>query len=273
MIICVNNNKGGVLKTTTVTNIAGVYASQGKKVLIVDADNQSNVALSFGLNPDNFRTSIYDVLCGGLPPEDAIISLQDNIDLLPSNRDLISFEFDIIGDIKSYPEPFLLMKKALQHLKDDYDYILIDTPPSLGLMNGNVFTFADKVLIPFVPELYAMRSLIEVIDTINDFKEEYNPELEVLGVLGTLVNMQTNLHTGVMQETKRYAEEKGVYVFDTIVPRTIEFANSVSYHKKPATLVTRKSLVGKNKLNYEKANVFYDVCKELTLLLEGNVVK
>lgn len=263
MIICVNNNKGGVLKTTSVTNIAGVLASKKKKVLIVDADNQSNVALSFGMNPDNFRTSIYDVLVHGLPPEDAIVQVHKYIDVLPSNRELISFEFDIIGNIENYPEPFYLMKNSLKHLQDEYDFILIDTPPSLSLMNGNVFTFSDKVLIPFAPELFSMRSLLEVVDTIKEFKEEYNQNLEILGVLRTLVNIQTNLHTDVIQETQKYTFENNIHVFDTIIPKTIQFANAVSYNRKPATLLKKK----------DKALLYFDLWDEIEKQFERIDVK
>lgn len=263
MIICINNNKGGVLKTTTVTNLAGVLASKKNKVLIVDADNQSNVSLSFGINPDNLRTSIYDVLVHDLPAEDAIIQVHKDIDVLPSNRELISFEFDVIGNIKEYPEPFYIMKESLQHLTSVYDYILIDTPPSLSVMNGNVFTFSEKVIIPFAPELYSMRSLIDVVITINDFKKEHNPSLNILGVLPTLVNTQTNLHMDIIQETKKYAFENNVPVFDTVIPRTVQFANAVSYNKVPATLMKKK----------DKAELYFDLWDEIENTFEGNVVK
>lgn len=265
MIICVNNNKGGVLKTTTVTNLAGVLATQKKKVLIVDADNQSNVLLSFGHNPDDVRTSLYDVLVHGLPPEDAIMSVHKYIDVLPSNRDLISFEFDILGNIGEYPEPFHIMKNALLHLIAIYDYILIDTPPSLSLMNGNVFTFADKVLIPFAPEFFSMRSLIEVVDTIKDFKEQHNHKLEILGVVATRVNSVTNIHADIMQETRKYSYENNLHVFETMIPNVIEFENAVSYFMKPATLL--------KKSKRDKANLYFDLWKEIEYQLERNVVK
>lgn len=265
VIIAVNNNKGGVLKTTTVTNLAGVLATQKKKVLIVDADNQSNVSLSFGKNPDTFRTSLYDVLTSSLPAEDAIIPVHKYIDMLPSNRDLISFEFDVIGEIKRYPEPFSLMKNALKHLKEQYDVILIDTPPSLGLMNGNVFSFAEKVLIPYAPELYSMRSLIEVVDTIREFKESYNPSLDILGVLRTLVNNQTVLHSDIIKETNQYALNNNIQVFDTIIPRTIQFSNAVSYAKVPASLLPKRKR--------DKADLYFELWKEIENTLEGSVVQ
>jgi chromosome partitioning protein len=269
-VICINNNKGGVLKSTTTTNLAGVLATQGYKVLVVDVDYQSNVALSFGLNPDMFRTSIYDVLLNKIPAEEAIIKVHKNIDILPSNRDLISFEFRVIGDNNKYPEPFYLMVDNLSHLREQYDYILIDTPPSLGVMNGNVFTFSDHVLIPFAPELISMRSLKEVIYTITELKELHNPELEILGVLRTLVNGVTNLHQDIIQETNKYSYETGIKVFETIIPVTIQFSNSISYHKVPATLLPEKK---RKSASFDKSELYYELWYEMAEQLEGSAVK
>jgi chromosome partitioning protein len=261
-VICINNNKGGVLKTTTTTNLAGVLSSKGFKVLIVDADNQGNSTMAFGVDKNSLRTTIYDVLVGGVPPEDAIINVHNTIDLLPSNRDLISFEFDVIGDIQHYPEPFKLMSNSLSHLKEVYDFILIDTPPSLGLMNGNVFTFTDHVLIPYAPELYSMDSLVEVVHVINDFKQAFNPDLEILGILRTLVNMNTNLHTGIIQETNKYADQNDIHVFDTVIPNTIQFSNAVSFYERPATIVY-ELLSKSKKLQFSKAGLYFKLYEEI----------
>lgn len=254
MIIAINNNKGGSLKTTVTTNLAGVLASKKKKVLIVDADSQSNVALSFRVNPDECRTTLYDVLSSNLPAEDSIIKVHPYIDLLPSNTDMVHLDFDVIGNSDEYPTPFNIMKNALQHLESQYDYILIDTPPSLSLIVGNAFTWADKVLIPYTPEFYSMRSLNSVIETIEDFKEEYNPKLEVLGILRTLVKSATNLHADISEQTNKYAYENSIHMFDTIIPSTIQFANAIAYNKLPATLVPKK---------YDKAELFFDLWKEI----------
>lgn len=261
-VICINNNKGGVLKTTTTTNLAGVLANEGKKVLIVDADNQSNVAITFGKRPETFRTSLYDVLVDKLPAEDAIIPVHENIDILPSNRDVASFEFDVLTEIDKYPEPFYLMTDALDHLRKVYDYILIDTPPSLGLMNYNVFTFSDGVIIPYAPELFSMRSLVEVIEVINKCKDKFNPNLSIYGVLRTLVDTRTNLHSSVIQDTNKFAYEKGIHVFDTVIPSTIQFSNSVMYNQIPATLLPDKKR--------DKAVLYYELWEELAKYLEKN---
>ncbi|MFR7272481.1 ParA family protein [Streptococcus pneumoniae] len=261
-VICINNNKGGVLKTTTTTNLAGVLSSQGNSVLIVDADNQGNSTTTFGVDKNSLRTTIYDVLVDSVPAEDAIISVHNTIDLLPANRELVSFEFDVIGNIQKFPEPFTLMTKALRHLKKRYDYILIDTPPSLGLMNGNVFTFSDHVLIPYAPELFSMESLVEVVHVIRDFKQAYNPELSILGILPTLVNLNTNLHTGVLQETNRYAFENDLHVFDTVIPNTIQFSNAVSTYEKPATVVY-ELLSRSKRVQFDKAGLYFRLYAEI----------
>lgn len=260
-VICINNNKGGVLKTTTTSNLAGVLSDLKKKVLIVDADNQSNISISFGLNPDNFRTTIYDVLVDGLPPEDAIVSVNKHIDLLPSNLDLASFEFDVIRNPVKYPKPFLLMKNALDHLRNTYDYILIDTPPSLGLMNGNVFSFAEKVIIPFEPESYAMRSLMAVVSTVNDFKS-VNPDIDIMGVLFTKVVHNSNLHDIIKQQTKQYSFENNFETFTTEIPRTVQYASSVGFDRLPETMSNKKS---------EKSKFYFSIWKEIENKLERSV--
>lgn len=253
-VIAVNNNKGGSLKTTTSTNLAGVLASQGKKVLVIDADNQSNVTLTFGGNPDDLQVSLYDVLIEGLSPEKAIINVHNNLDVLPSNDDLIGFDFEVIGNREKYEQPFNIMKEACTKLRDKYDYIFIDTPPSLSLMVGNVFNFADSVLIPFSPESYSMRSLVKVLGTIRDFKHQFNPSLNVLGVVATMVNFQTVLHQQVMQETRRYCLENEVKLFDVYIPRSIRFASSVAYESLPAVLAKKTNDV---------ANSYFELWKEI----------
>lgn len=256
MIIAINNNKGGSLKTTTVTNLAGVLASKGKKVLIVDADSQSNVSLSFKVKPEECEHTIYNVLIGNTKAEDAIKPVHENIDILPSNIDFIAFDFEVIGNREKYSEPFMLMRDALEPIEDRYDYILIDTPPSLSLVVGNAFAWADSVLIPFTPEFYSMRSLIAVINTIYDFKKDFNENLEVLGILKALVKSNTKLHTEVISQTNAFAAKNNIKIFDTIIPNTVQFANAVYYHGKPATLL-------KDKREYGKAELFFELWNEI----------
>lgn len=260
-VICINNNKGGVLKTTTTSNLAGVLSALKKKVLVIDADNQSNVSISFGfMNPEEeFRTSLYDILVGGVPAEDSIVKINKYIDLIPSTLELVSFEWEVIGDRKNFPQPYVLMKKAFNHLRKDYDYILIDTPPSLSLMNGNVFSFADHVIIPFEPEAYAMRSLIAVTNTIQDFKK-INPNINIEGVIFTKVVHNSNLHEIVKQGTRQYSMENGYQAFEVEIPRTVTYANSVGFEGKPITLVNP---------NHFKSQVYFDLWKEIERVINN----
>lgn len=253
-VIAVNNNKGGSLKTTTSTNLAGVMATEGYKVLIIDSDNQANVALSFAVNPDEVEYSLYSVLIEGLDPVEAIINVYENIDILPANDDLLRFDWEVIRNPKKYPKPFEIMKKTCEELKEKYDYILIDTPPSLALMVGNVFTFADSVIVPFAPESYSMRSLVKVLQNVYDFIHTDNPDLKLIGVVPTLVKYQTRLHQSVLQDTKQYCDENDIRLFETHIPHSIRFASSIAYEGKPATISEKRT---------PAAEYYYELWKEI----------
>ncbi|RFB09317.1 ParA family protein [Bacillus sp. HNG] len=242
----VSTNKGGVLKTSITTNLGGILAEKGYKVLIIDTDNQGNVALTFGKNPDLFENTVYDVLMG-LAAEAAIINVYSDskskglIDLLPSNDDMAFLEFDVLTQQEMYKDPFHLLGQAVSHLKNKYDYILIDSPPNLGLTAGNVLSFADNVLIPFQPENYSMRSLVKILQAISNFKNEHNSNLNVLGVVATLVDTRTTLHAQVLQECRKYCLENNISMFETVIPRSVRFASSVAYESLPATLSSDKN--------------------------------
>lgn len=242
--IAISTNKGGVLKTSLTVNLAGVYAKKGK-VLIIDADNQGDVALSFGINPDRLENNLYNVLVDELDYHEAIYNVAENIDILPSNDEMEFFEFDILTNIKKYNNPFFLIKNRLKGIIDEYDYILIDTPPSMGLVHGNVLCFADDVLIPFQPESYSMRSLIKVLKSISTFKQEHNPYLNVLGVVGTLVDGRTVLHSQILQECRKYCMEHNIKMFDTVIPKSIRFPASIAFEKMPATLSEEPKFIKK----------------------------
>lgn len=234
-VLAVSTNKGGVLKTSLTVNLAGLL-SKHKRALIIDGDNQGNVALSFGRNPDSFTTTLYDVLIDGTDPSKAIVNVHPNIDLLPSNDDLVFLEFDVLPSRDRFGNPFLLLKHLLDKLRGMYDVILIDTPPNLGLMQGNVLACADQVLIPFQPENYSMRSLVKILKSIGDFRQKFNPMLSVLGIVATLVDQRTTLHSTVIQECRQFSVDQGIKMFDTIIPKSIRFASSIAFDRLPATL-------------------------------------
>lgn len=235
-VMAISTNKGGVLKTSLTTNMAGVLCKE-KRVLIVDTDNQGNCLLTFGKNPDAVETTLYDVIAEGAPAESAIINVHPNIDILPSNDDMSFLEFQVLSNPSKYSTPFKMLKYALQTVKNQYDVILVDTPPNVGLITGNVLSFVDEVIIPFQPETYSRRSLIKMVNAIKDFKKQHNPKLSILGIVGTLVDYRTNVHSDVMEECRKYCQENNLHLFNSYIPRTIRFASAVAYDRLPATLV------------------------------------
>lgn len=238
--IAVSTNKGGVLKTSLSVNLAGILSKEGHRILIVDSDNQGNVLLSFGMNPDKLEHTIYDVLVHGFDIKKTILKdVYKNIDVLPSNDDMAFFEFDVLTKIKQYPEPFKMLSNRIKEIEHLYDYIIVDTPPNLGLTQGNSLTAVDEVLIPFQPENYSMRSLVKILDVIHSFKEDHNPSLKVIGVIATLVDTRTVLHSQILQECRQYCYENNIKMLDTIIPRTIRFASSIAYEGLPATLTSK----------------------------------
>jgi chromosome partitioning protein len=239
-IIAVSTNKGGVLKTSITTNLAGALC-QKHKVLIVDTDNQGNVLVSFGVNPDQVELTLYDVLVDGVDPNEAIINVHPNIDVLPANDDMSFLEFDVLSNREKYPDPFKMLEKGMKSIEAKYDYILIDSPPNLGLVQGNVLAYAESILIPFQPEGYSMRSLIKILNAIQNFKEKHNRTLDIKGVVATLVDQRTTLHSEVLQQCRRYCLENGIKMFETVIPRSVRFAASVAYERKPATLTDAKN--------------------------------
>ncbi|WP_373896409.1 ParA family protein [Virgibacillus sp. CBA3643] len=239
-IIAISTNKGGVLKTSITTNLAGIL-SKDSKVLIIDSDNQGNASLSFGLQPDDFELSLYNVMVDGMNAKKAIVKAYENVDILPSNDDMSFLEFDILTNMHEYKKPFSLLKSKIKDIESDYDYILIDTPPNLGLTQGNVLSVSHEVLIPFQPESYSMRSLVKMLNAVKNFKEDHNPSMEVLGVVATLVDRRTVLHDEIVQECRKYCYEKGIKMFYAEIPKAIRYASSVAYEGLPATLTAKNN--------------------------------
>lgn len=263
-IIAVNNNKGGVLKTSIVTNLAGVLARKGAKVLIIDTDHQGNSLLSFGVNPDLSEYTLYDVLTDSLPPESAIECVytskgkKGSIDVLVSNDDMVGFDFEVIGNPKKFDKPFYLLKEKCAHLVKYYDHILIDSSPSMSLTIANIFSFPDvNVLIPMQCEQYSRRSLLKTVEAIYDFKERHNPSLNLLGIVPTLFDSRTNLHQEVLQDVRKYGVENDIEVFETVIPKSVRYASSVAYDNLPITLSDHK---------HKTSLVYEELAKELNLI-------
>ena len=240
-IISIANQKGGVGKTTTAVNVSAILAKRRKKVMLIDADPQGNASSGLGLEKET-ENSLYDVLINDVDLES---TLQDTtiktLKVCPSNMNLAGAEVELVSQMSREQR----LKEKLDVIKDDFDFIIIDCPPSLGLITLNAFTASDSVLIPVQCEYCALEGLGQLLNTINLVKKHLNKSLEVEGAVLTMYDMRTNLSNQVVKEVKRYFEDK---VYKTVIPRNIKLSEAPSYGM-PITLYDPKS---KGARAYEK---------------------
>ena len=223
-VIAVTNQKGGVGKTTTSVNLSAALAYMGKKVLLIDIDPQANATQGLGVDRASLECTIYDAIAQQMPIQDiSIPSGVDNLDIVPANIDLAGVEIEL-SQVKSGREQRL--KKALGEYKNKYDYVIIDCPPALGLLNTNALTASDSVLIPVQCEYYALEGLSQLIHTIELVQERLNPELEIEGVVFTMYDARTNLSLQVVENVKDNLNQN---IYKTIIPRNIRLAEAPSY--------------------------------------------
>ena len=222
-IIAIANQKGGVGKTTTSINLSSCIAAKGKKVLVVDIDPQGNTTSGYGIEKNDLDNTIYELMLGDCSIEDCIIKdVIENISILQSNVNLAEAEIELIG---VYKKEYIL-KNEIDWVKDRYDYIIIDCPPSLSLLTVNAMTTADSVLVPIQCEYYALEGLSQLIHTVNLVKERLNPNLEMEGVVFTMYDSRTNLSAQVVENVKSHLNQK---VYRTVIPRNIRLAEAPSY--------------------------------------------
>ena len=253
-IISVANQKGGVGKTTTSVNLSACLAQKGKKVLLVDIDPQGNGTSGLGVEVHNDK-SVYDVIINETNIKDTLkITMLDNLKVCPANIDLAGAEVELVSMVSRETR----LKDALEDIKKDFDYIIIDCPPSLGLITLNAFTASDSVLVPIQCEYYALEGLGQLINTIKLVQKHLNKNLSIEGVILTMYDSRTNLSSQVAHEVEKYFGNK---VFQTIIPRNIRLSEAPS-HGLPISLYDKDS---------KGAETYKKLAEELILLNEKDV--
>ena len=222
-IIAITNQKGGVGKTTTSINLSAALAAKGKNVLVIDTDPQGNTTSGYGIDKNELDYSVYDLMLGECSVHDCIIkNVVENVSLIPSNVDLSAIEIELIGtEQKEY-----ILKKEIDYVKDLYDYVIIDCPPSLSMLTINSMTTANSVIVPIQCEYYALEGLSDLLHTINLVQERLNPDLNMEGVVFTMYDSRTNLSNQVVENVKEYL---GQNVYKTVIPRNVRLAEAPSY--------------------------------------------
>lgn len=245
-IICVFNQKGGVGKTTTNINLCAYLAMEGYKVLTIDIDPQGNTTSGFGIDKRNLESSMYEVLTTDLPLKEIIIGsdLVQNLYVAPSTMDLAGAEVEMIG----IPSRETVLLNKIKEIKDEYDYVFIDCPPSLGVLTLNALTCSNSVLIPIQCEFYALEGVGQLVNTIQLVKKSLNKGLEIEGVLMTMFDYRTNLSNEVYSEVKKYFKDK---VYKNTIPRNIRLAESPSFGL-PIMLYDEKCKGAKAYLDFTK---------------------
>ncbi len=248
-IISLANQKGGVGKSTPAINIAAGLGQMGKRTLLVDLDPQGNTTSGVGINKKQIKTSSYDILISRADAYSAIVKTNfENLSILPSNITLAGAEFELV-DADNRENRF---KAAMDKVSDSYDYILVDCPPSLGLLTLNALVASDGVVVPMLCEYFSLEGLTQLMITIREVKKRFNPALDLSGILITMYNGRLNLSAEVLHELKKYYSDK---LFKTMIPRSVRISEAPSYGE-PIQYYDRRS---------KAAEAYNDVVKELIL--------
>jgi chromosome partitioning protein len=222
-IIAIANQKGGVGKTTTSVNLSAGLASIGKRVLLIDIDPQGNTTSGVGVNKADVENCIYDVLINEVDPREAIVpTMVDGLSIIPATIQLAGAEIELVPTISRE----VRLKRAISQVKSQFDYVIIDCPPSLGILTINSLTAADSVLIPIQCEYYALEGLSQLLNTVRLVQKHLNTSLQIEGVLLTMFDARTNLGIQVIEEVKKYFQQK---VYKTVIPRNVRLSEAPSH--------------------------------------------
>lgn len=222
-IIAIANQKGGVGKTTTSVNLGAGLASIGKRVLLIDIDPQGNTTSGVGVNKADVENCIYDVLINEVDPREAIVpTMVDGLSIIPATIQLAGAEIELVPTISRE----VRLKRAISQVKGQFDYVIIDCPPSLGILTINSLTAADSVLIPIQCEYYALEGLSQLLNTVRLVQKHLNTSLQIEGVLLTMFDARTNLGIQVIEEVKKYFQQK---VYKTVIPRNVRLSEAPSH--------------------------------------------
>ena len=250
-VVAIANQKGGVGKTTTAVNLSSCLAVEGKRTLLVDMDPQANATSGLGVEKEKLEKSIYEVLIDQVPAQGALLKTEiDQLDLLPSNIRLVGAEVELVNLLAREKK----LSFALEPLKDRYDFILIDSPPSLGLLTINTLTAADSVLVPIQCEYYALEGLGQLLNTIELVQNNLNGKLEVEGVLLTMYDSRLNLAKQVADEARKFFGDK---VYQTVIKRNVKLSEAPSFGK-PIIIYDRFSQGAENYINLAKEILNHD---------------
>lgn len=223
IVVAVVNQKGGVGKTTTAVNLSAAIGKLGRRILVADMDPQGNTTSGYGVNKKNLKQSSYHILMGECRITDAIVPTRfANVDMLPASAALYGAEIEMV----EMQNRTLMLRKGLASVRDDYDYILFDCPPSLGLITLNALTAADSILVPLQPEFYSLEGLTQLMETVRLVKQRYNPELDIFGILFTMFDGRLNLTSQVVREVRKHFPDK---VFKTFIPRNVRISEAPSF--------------------------------------------